>query len=91
MIREYVRYGASPRAAISIAEAARVDALLDGKPTAGFDNVKRVTAPALVHRLVLDYRARLDGIEPRGVVNELLSSVQELRNPLPDEVVDAQS
>ena len=91
MIREYVRYGASPRAAISIAEAARVDALLDGKPTAGFDNVKRVTAPALAHRLVLDYRARLDGIEPREIVNELLFSVQELRNPLPDEVVDAKS
>ncbi len=88
-IKEYVRYGASPRAAIAIAEAARVDALLNGKPTVGFDDVKRVARPALVHRLVLDYRARLDGITPSRVVEDLLSSVHELDEPLPSEVVDA--
>ena len=44
-IKEYVRYGASPRAAIAIAEAARVDALLSGKPTVGFDDVKARRAP----------------------------------------------
>lgn len=88
-IREYVRYGASPRAAIAISEAARVDALLAGKPTVGFDNVQRVARPALVHRLVLDYRARLDGITPTRVVEDLLAAVHELDKPLPREVMDA--
>lgn len=90
-IRDYVRYGASPRAAIAIVESARVDALLEGKPTVGFDNVRRVAPPALVHRLVLDYSARLDGVTSRQVVDELLSAIDELAHPLPQEVVDAQS
>ncbi|MAW61959.1 MAG: AAA family ATPase [Planctomycetes bacterium] len=88
-VRDYVRYGASPRAAIAISEAARVDALLHAKATVGFDDVKRVARPALVHRVVLDYRARLDGVTPTQVVSELLASVPELDQPLPSEVVDA--
>jgi MoxR-like ATPase len=90
-LKTYVRYGASPRAAISIAEAARIDALLDGKPTAGFDNVKRVARPALAHRLVLDYRARLDGISAGQIIDQLLEDVSELEHPLPNEVFDAQA
>jgi MoxR-like ATPase len=90
-LKTYVRYGASPRAAISIAEAARIDALLDGKPTAGFDNVKRVARPALAHRLVLDYRARLDGISAGQIIDQLLEDVSELEHPLPNEVLDAQA
>jgi MoxR-like ATPase len=90
-LKTYVRYGASPRAAISIAEAARIDALLDGKPTAGFDNVKRVARPALAHRLVLDYRARLDDISAGQIIDQLLEDVSELEHPLPNEVLDAQA
>ncbi|MGH9842255.1 MAG: AAA family ATPase, partial [Blastocatellia bacterium] len=44
-VRNYVGYGASPRAAIALAEAARAYALLAGRPTAGFDDVKAVAAP----------------------------------------------
>ncbi len=88
MVREYVRYGASPRAAISIAESARVDALIDGKPTVGFDNVNRVVSPALIHRIVMDYRARLDGVGAGMVVADLLTNVKPLKDPLPEEVID---
>ncbi|MGH8700954.1 MAG: AAA family ATPase, partial [Burkholderiales bacterium] len=49
-VRNYVGYGASPRAAIALAEAARAYALLAGRPTAGFDDVKAVAAPVLNHR-----------------------------------------
>ena len=35
-VNKYVNYGASPRAAIAIAEAARAHALVAGRPTAGF-------------------------------------------------------
>lgn len=90
-VREYVRYGASPRAAIAIAESARVDALLDGKAMIGFDNVKTVARFALVHRLVLDYRARLDGMTAPRVVEDLLQEVLELAEAMPSEVVDAES
>ncbi|MGB0951844.1 MAG: AAA family ATPase [Planctomycetota bacterium] len=90
-VKDFVRYGASPRAAIAISEAARVDALLQGKATIGFDNVKTVAPFALVHRLVLDYRARIDGIHAIDVVNDLLAAVPELENAMPTEVVDAEA
>jgi MoxR-like ATPase len=89
MAKRYVRYGASPRAAISIAEAARAHALLAGKPNAGFDDARAVAPSAMAHRLVLDYRSRLDGVTGRDVVREVLASVSELEEALPSEVADA--
>jgi MoxR-like ATPase len=90
-VNDYVRFGASPRAAISIAEAARGHSLLAGKPNVGFDDVRAVTMPALAHRLVLDYRARLDGISASDIVVSILHSVGELGQALPREVVDEAS
>jgi MoxR-like ATPase len=87
-VENYVRYGASPRAAIAIAESARGHALLAGKPNVGFDDVRAVAVPAMAHRLVLDYRARLDGVGGTDVVRSLLEGVGELEEGLPREVVD---
>jgi MoxR-like ATPase len=76
-VKSFVRHGASPRGAISIGEAARAHALLAGKPNAGFDDVRAVAVPALAHRLVLDYRARLDGVSGGDVVRSVLDSIGE--------------
>jgi len=72
---KYVTYGASPRAAIALAESAHAYALLDGRPSIGFDDVRAVAFPVLNHRLILDYRAKLDGVTSRNVVDEVLASV----------------
>jgi MoxR-like ATPase len=82
-VRTYVRHGASPRAAIAIGEAARAHALLGGKPNAGFDDVRAVAVPAIAHRLVLDYRARLDGLSASDLVRSLLEEVSELEEEPP--------
>jgi len=74
----YVRHGASPRGAIAIGEASRAHALLAGKPNVGFDDVRAVAVPALAHRLVLDYRARLDGVRGSDVVRAVLAAVPEV-------------
>jgi len=87
-VREYVRFGASPRAAIAIAEAVRAHALLAGKPGAGFDDVYAVAVPAVAHRVVLDYRAKLDGYDGPRVIREVLEKVGELDEGLPKEVDD---
>ena len=44
-VNKYVTYGASPRAAIAIAEAARAHALVSGRPSVGFEDVKAVAQP----------------------------------------------
>ena len=72
---EYVTYGASPRAAIALAEASRACALLDGRPSVGFDDVRAVAFPVLNHRLILDYRAKLDGASPRTIIDGVLAAV----------------
>ena len=77
-VKTYVRHGASPRGAIAIGESARAHALLAGKPNVGFDDVRAVAVPALAHRLVLDYRARLDGIGGAELVRAALAAVPEV-------------
>lgn len=88
-VKTYVRHGASPRAAIAIAEAGRAHALLAGKPNVGFDDVRTVAVPALAHRLVLDYRARLDGVSGGDAARSVLESVGEIEEALPREVTGA--
>ena len=83
LVRNFVKYGSSPRGAISIGAAARGLALLRGKPNVGFDEVRRVAAPALAHRLVLDYAARLEGYDARQIVAALLDAVPEVERGLP--------
>jgi MoxR-like ATPase len=82
-VRTFVKYGSSPRAAISIGAASRGLALLRGKPNVGFDDVRRIAAPAIAHRLVLDYSARLEGWDGRRVVATLLEAVPEIERGLP--------
>ncbi len=88
LVKSYVRYGASPRAAIAMAESARGHALLAGKPNVGFDDVRAVAVPAVAHRIVLDYRARLDGKTGADVVRAVLEAVGELEERLPAEMSD---
>jgi MoxR-like ATPase len=85
-VTRYVSYGASPRAAIAIAEAARAHALIAGRPTVGFEDVKVVAEPVLNHRLLLNYQARFDRMTPSRLVQELLGQMDETGLKLPGDV-----
>jgi len=89
-VRQYVVYGASPRAAIAIAEAARGYALIAGRPTVGFEDVKAVAAGVLNHRLVLSYKARFDRVDAFAVIDSVLSELDETGLKLPADIaIDA--
>ena len=85
-VNQYVTYGASPRAAIALAEAARAHALCNGRPTAGFEDVKVIAPSVLNHRLLLSYQARLDKVDSWAVVEQLLSSLDEAALHLPPDI-----
>jgi len=85
-VQTYVSYGASPRAAIAIAEASRCRALMMQRPTVGFEDVKAVATAALNHRIILNYKARVDGIDTSGVIEHLLSEMDESGMALPADV-----
>ena len=79
----YVSYGASPRAAIAMAEAARAYALLSGRPSVGFEDVRAVASAVMNHRLILNYKARFDQLSELAIVQGLLDSLDEANLKLP--------
>ena len=85
-VRKYVTYAASPRAAIAMAEAARASALISGRPTVGFEDVKTVAPSVLNHRIILNYQARFDGVDTFAVVGSLLNSIDETELNLPNDL-----
>ena len=74
---QYIRWGASPRAAQTLALAAKVRALLDGRYNVSFEDIRRVYLPALRHRIIVNFEAQAEGIEPEQVLLELLEKVPE--------------
>ncbi|MEM7628471.1 MAG: AAA family ATPase [Planctomycetota bacterium] len=75
MASRYVRLGASPRAAQSIVLAGKVRALLDGRTALSIDDIRWAALPALRHRLVLNFDAQADGIEPDAIVENLIETL----------------
>ncbi|WP_425400494.1 AAA family ATPase [Aeoliella sp.] len=74
---QYLRWGASPRAAQTIALASKVRALLGGRYNVSFDDIRRVVLPALRHRVILNFEAEAESIDPDNVLLELLEKVPE--------------
>ena len=77
LVRRYVRFGASPRAAQAMVLAGKVSALLDGRPNVSITDIRTVAIAALRHRLVVGYEATADGIDAAQLVEALLDTVKE--------------
>lgn len=78
-----VRFGASPRAALALAAAARARGLRHGRPHASFEDVQATARPVLGHRVILEHAARLDGATSAGTVEALLAEIPVQPKPLP--------
>jgi MoxR-like ATPase len=78
-----VKFGASPRAALALAAAAKARALCDRRINASYEDVRGVAAAVLRHRVVLDYGARLEGLTTDALVARLLEQVPAQDRPLP--------
>jgi MoxR-like ATPase len=74
---QYIRWGSSPRGAQSMALAAKVRALLEGRFNVSFEDVRRVYLPAMRHRVLLNFEAQAEGIEADRVLLDLLEQVPE--------------
>ncbi|MFN3191930.1 MAG: AAA family ATPase [Aureliella sp.] len=74
---QYVRWGSSPRGAQTLALAAKVRALLDGRFNVSFEDVRRVYLPSMRHRTLLNFEAQAEGIDIDQVLLELLEKVPE--------------
>lgn len=70
-VRQYVRYGASPRAAQAILKTARIFALLDGRYNVSYEDVKQAAKPALRHRLLLNFEGMAEGKTTDEIIEAL--------------------
>jgi MoxR-like ATPase len=68
----YVRYGASPRGAQSLALGAKIKALLEGRYNVAFEDIVAVAKPALRHRLILNFEGEAEGVSPDAVIEEVI-------------------
>lgn len=77
-VKQFVRYGASPRGAQSLILASKINALMEGRYNVSFDDVKKIAPAALRHRLLLNFEGQAEGISTDNVIAELLSHVPDL-------------
>jgi MoxR-like ATPase len=75
-IAPYVQYGASPRATIFLARAARANALLDGRGYVTPQDVKSVAPDILRHRIIVTYEAEAEDIHSEQLLQTILDNLK---------------
>jgi MoxR-like ATPase len=72
--RRFVRYGASPRGAQALILGAKVRALAEGRYNVSADDVRELAAPALRHRVILNFEGEAEGIDVDTLVSQVVDS-----------------
>ena len=76
-IRNYVSWGAGPRASQYLILGAKARALLNGQAYAGMEDVRAVAAPVLRHRIITNFNAEAEGIDSDEIVRRLIELVPD--------------
>jgi MoxR-like ATPase len=74
-VRDYVTWGAGPRASQYLVLAAKARAVLRGRFHVSCDDVRAVAAPVLRHRIITNFNAEADGIKPDEIVRRLIDLI----------------
>jgi len=82
LVRKYVRWGAGPRAGQALILGAKANALLAGRGAVSPNDVKRVAAPVLRHRVLPNFAAEAEGISVERIIEDLLTRVEPPRSEI---------
>jgi MoxR-like ATPase len=74
-VKQFVRYGASPRGAQALIIGAKINALLEGRFNVSFEDIQSVAPSALRHRLLLNFEGLAEGISTDDIIGDLVKSV----------------
>lgn len=80
-VRQFVRYGASPRALQALLIGARVRALLEGRFNVAAEDLSAIAPSVLRHRIILNFEGQAEGIDIEEVVAEIVERAQESGRP----------
>jgi MoxR-like ATPase len=75
LVNQFLRFGASPRAAQTIVLGAKVKALLAGRASVAAEDIKAVAVPALRHRVLMNFEAEAEGRGADEIVTNILETV----------------
>jgi MoxR-like ATPase len=74
-VRQWVSWGAGPRASQDLVLGAKTRAVLMGRFAPGIEDVKAVAPSVLRHRIVTNFTAEAEGVRPERIIDDLLKSV----------------
>ncbi|MBI2988349.1 MAG: AAA family ATPase [Deltaproteobacteria bacterium] len=74
-VREYLRFGSSPRGAQAIILGAKGNALVEGRVHVSYEDVEAVIYPALRHRLILNFQAEAENVGGDQILAALIKKV----------------
>jgi MoxR-like ATPase len=74
-VREFVRYGASPRGGQALILGGKIHALLEGRFNVAFEDIQAVAPAALRHRLLLNFEGLAEGIKVDDIIADVVNSV----------------
>ncbi|MGE3165285.1 MAG: AAA family ATPase [Planctomycetota bacterium] len=80
--RDWISWGAGPRAVQAILNAARARAVMSGRLEVTAEDYEEVLVPALRHRVVLNYHAEAEGVTPDQVLASLRTQIGDARAPV---------
>jgi MoxR-like ATPase len=75
VVRQWVKWGAGPRAGQALVLGAKARALIDGRSVAAPEDIRSVALPVLRHRILLNFQAEADGVDADQIVARLLEAV----------------
>jgi MoxR-like ATPase len=75
LVRDYVRYGGSPRGAQALVTGGKIYALLDGRFNVSIEDIRAVSLPSLRHRIILNFEGEAEGITTEAVIRSILDAV----------------
>ncbi len=74
-VKKFVRWGASPRAAQTLIMAGKIRALIHERFNVAFEDIQAAAHPALRHRIILNFEAEAEGIQPDQVIDAMLKDI----------------
>src|SRR5436190_1913412 len=72
----FLLYGASPRGAQALVLAAKVRALAEGRFNVSVEDLRALAAPALRHRIILNFEGEAEGIDIDNLVGQIMESAE---------------
>nr|HET6901141.1 MoxR family ATPase [Ktedonobacteraceae bacterium] len=76
-VKNFVRYGASPRGLQALVMTSKVRALLDGRFNVSSEDIRAVAYPALRHRIILNFDGLAEGITPEEIIETIIEETEK--------------